>query len=175
MHVTARTDYALRALLTLAATTSGTATGQALADEQHLPQKFLEAILGDLRRAGLVRTRRGPDGGYTLTRPPAEVTVGEVVRAVDGPLASVRGEAPEDLTDEWQVFLGALDGLDQAIKDAGVKPSDFEDGKPPADLSASDKKAIVDAASQIQTEQVVEASSGIEQQGRDVCKVNLGL
>src|SRR5207342_3332856 len=61
-------------------------------------------------------------------------------------LRDLSEKAPEDLTDEWQVFLGALDGLDQAIKDAGVKPSDFEDGKPPADLSAADKKAIADAA-----------------------------
>jgi Rrf2 family protein len=106
VHVTARTDYALRALLTLAATETGTATGHALADEQRLPHKFLEAILADLRRAGLVRTRRGPDGGYTMTRPPAEVTVGEVVRAVDGPLAVVRGERPE-----LAVYDGAAEHL----------------------------------------------------------------
>ena len=106
MHVTARTDYALRALLTLAATSTGSATGQVLAEQQHLPQKFLEAILGDLRRAGLIRTRRGPDGGYTLTRPAAEVTVGEVVRAVDGPLAVVRGERPEHA-----VYEGAAEHL----------------------------------------------------------------
>ena len=84
-------------------------------------------------------------------------------------------KSPRDLTDEWQVFLRALDDLDQAIKDAGVKPSDFEDGKPPAGLSAAETKAITDAASRIRTDDVVQASSGIEQQGRDVCKVNLGL
>jgi Rrf2 family protein len=106
VHVTARTDYALRALLTLAATETGTATGQVLAAEQQLPQKFLEAILADLRRAGLIRTRRGPEGGYTLARPPAEVTVGEVVRAVDGPLAVVRGERPE-----LAVYGGAAEHL----------------------------------------------------------------
>jgi len=84
-------------------------------------------------------------------------------------------KSPQDLTDEWQVFLRALDDLDQAIKDAGVKPSEFEDGKPPAGLSAAETKAITDAASRIRTDDVVQASSGIEQQGRDVCKVNLGL
>lgn len=95
MHISARTDYALRALLTLAAADSATVTGQVLAAEQHLPPKFLEAILADLRRAGLVRTRRGPVGGYGLARPAEQITVGEVVRAVDGPLAIVRGERPE--------------------------------------------------------------------------------
>jgi hypothetical protein len=84
-------------------------------------------------------------------------------------------KAPEDLDDEWQTFLGALDGLDQALKDAGVKASDFKDGKPPAGLSASDQKSIVDAADQISTDDVVAASTGIEQEARDVCKVNLGL
>lgn len=106
MHVTARTDYALRALLALAASDTATATGQELCARQHLPQKFLEAILGDLRRAGLVRTRRGPDGGYTLSRPAADITVGEVVRAVDGPLAVVRGERPEQA-----VYDGAAEHL----------------------------------------------------------------
>ena len=95
MHISARTDYALRALLALAAAGSATVTGQALAAEQHLPPKFLEAILADLRRAGLLRTRRGPVGGYALARPPELITIGEVVRAVDGPLAIVRGARPE--------------------------------------------------------------------------------
>ncbi len=84
-------------------------------------------------------------------------------------------KSPKDLADEWQVFLGALDGLDRAIKDAGVKPSDFKGGKPPAGLSAADRKAVADAASQIATEEVSRAASGIEQEGRDVCKVNVGL
>lgn len=95
MHISARTDYALRALLALAAADSATATGQQLAAEQHLPLKFLEAILADLRRAGVLRTRRGPVGGYALARPAELITVGEVVRAVDGPLAVIRGERPE--------------------------------------------------------------------------------
>jgi hypothetical protein len=84
-------------------------------------------------------------------------------------------KSPDDLADEWQVFLGALDDLDKALEDAGVKPSDFVDGKPPAGLSAADRKAIADAASQIRTDEVVQAASGIEQQGRDVCKVNFGI
>ena len=95
MHISARTDYALRALLALAAADAPTVPGPVLAAEQELPLKFLEAILADLRRAGLVRTRRGAVGGYALARPATEISVGEVVRAVDGPLAVVRGERPE--------------------------------------------------------------------------------
>jgi Rrf2 family protein len=95
VHISARTDYALRALLALAAADAPTVPGPVLAAEQGLPLKFLEAILADLRRTGLVRTRRGAVGGYALARPAGEINVGEVVRAVDGPLAVVRGERPE--------------------------------------------------------------------------------
>ncbi len=84
-------------------------------------------------------------------------------------------KAPEDLVDEWQAFLGALDDLDKALKDAGVKPADFQNGKPPAGLSDADQKAIAAAATQLGAAQVVQAADGIEQQGRDVCKVNLGI
>ena len=95
VHISARTDYALRALLALAGSSVPTVPGPVLAAEQDLPLKFLEAILADLRRAGLVRTRRGAVGGYSLARAAAEISVGEVVRAVDGPLAVIRGERPE--------------------------------------------------------------------------------
>jgi Rrf2 family protein len=95
VHISARTDYALRALLTLAAADPDTMTGHVLAEHQHLPLKFLEAILADLRRAELLQTRRGVRGGYALARPAHRITVGEVVRAVDGPLAVVRGLRPE--------------------------------------------------------------------------------
>ena len=84
-------------------------------------------------------------------------------------------KAPEDLTDEWQTFLGALDGLDDALRKAGVKAADFVDGKPPKGTGVREQKAIADAASQIGADDVVEASTSIEQQARDVCKVNLGL
>lgn len=110
----------------------------------------------------------------------------EMADMIDSPSASglldhlsmmrdLAAKAPDDLTDEWQVFLDALGDLDKAIKDAGVKPSDFKDGKPPAGLDDADQKAIAAAANQIGAQEVVAAVSGIEQQGRDVCKVNLGL
>lgn len=98
MQVSARGDYAVRAALGLAVAYPGVTSAQALADAQDMPYKFLEAILADLRRAGLVQGIRGPEGGYLLKRPPAEVTVGEVLRAVDGPLAGVRGQRPEETT-----------------------------------------------------------------------------
>jgi Rrf2 family protein len=67
-----------------------------LASRQTLPRKFLEAILGDLRRAGIVISRRGPTGGYLLSRPAAQISVGDIFRAVDGPLAEVRGLRPHE-------------------------------------------------------------------------------
>lgn len=95
MQISARADYAVRAMLILAVSKTPTATAHALAEEQGLPYKFLEAILGELRRAGLVRSQRGAVGGYSLARPADEITIGDVLRAVDGPLAGVRGLRPE--------------------------------------------------------------------------------
>jgi Rrf2 family protein len=97
VRVSAKTDYAVRALLELAVAGDGPVKGERLAQAQEIPLKFLENILTDLRHAGIVRAQRGAEGGYWLARDPAEVTLGEVIRAVDGPLASVRGEAPEDV------------------------------------------------------------------------------
>jgi hypothetical protein len=90
-------------------------------------------------------------------------------------LRDLAEKSPDDLSDEWQTYLTAIEGLDEAIENAGVKPSDFDDGKPPPGLSEADKKAIAEAAGQITTDEVIAAASGIEQQARDVCKVNLGL
>ena len=98
MQISARAEYAVRAILALAAADPATMTAQALADAEDLPRKFLEAILADLRRAGLVRSHRGSEGGYRLGSPATELTVGAVLRAVDGPLAGVRGARPEQAT-----------------------------------------------------------------------------
>jgi Rrf2 family protein len=98
MRISAKADYAVRAALELAvADPDSPVKGEYLASAQAIPVKFLENILVDLRQAGIVQSRRGPDGGYWLTRPPHQVTVADVIRASDGPLASVRGEKPEDL------------------------------------------------------------------------------
>ena len=98
MQISARGDYAVRAAVALAVAYPRTVSTQALAAEQQLPRKFLETILADLRRSGLVQSTRGVDGGYTLARPPAEIRVGSVLRAADGPLAGVRGLRPEETT-----------------------------------------------------------------------------
>ena len=98
MRVTAKVDYALRAALELAAAAGGPPIkGEALADSQGIPLKYLENILLDLRRGGIVSSMRGAEGGYWLARPPDEVTVADIIRAVEGPLANVRGERPETL------------------------------------------------------------------------------
>lgn len=99
MRISAKADYAVRAAIHLAAAAdAGRPTkGEQVATTQGIPMKFLENILGDLRHAGLVRSQRGADGGYWLGRPAAEISVADVIRAVDGPLASVRGQRPEDV------------------------------------------------------------------------------
>lgn len=97
MHITAKTDYAVRTLLELARTPGVPAKAELLASAQAVPPKFLENVLADLRRGGLVNSRRGPEGGYWLSRAASEVSIADVIRVVEGPLASVRGERPEDV------------------------------------------------------------------------------
>jgi Rrf2 family protein len=95
MHVSARSDYAVRALVELAAGDARPLTRGHLAASQQIPLKFLTNILQQLKTAGLVNTNRGSEGGYWLARPAERITLADVIRAVDGPLANVRGEAPE--------------------------------------------------------------------------------
>jgi Rrf2 family protein len=98
VRISAKADYALRACVELAsAEGTGPVKGERIAQSQEIPLKFLENILGDLRHGGVVRSQRGVEGGYWLGRPAAEITLAEVIRAVDGPLANVRGVRPEGL------------------------------------------------------------------------------
>src|SRR3954467_11374775 len=98
MRISAKVDYAVRAAGQLAAAGGDRATkGDAIARAQGIPLKFLENILSDLRHAGLVRSQRGAEGGYWLNRPAADITVADVIRAVEGPLASGRGPRPGGL------------------------------------------------------------------------------
>ncbi|MEO6885713.1 MAG: Rrf2 family transcriptional regulator [Jatrophihabitantaceae bacterium] len=106
MQISAKTDYAVRALLSLAASAPQLVKADMIVRDQGLPRKFVEAILGELRRAGLVRSQRGADGGYGLARPAGEITIGAVLRAVDGPLAEVRGLRPNET-----VYTGAAEHL----------------------------------------------------------------
>jgi Rrf2 family protein len=98
VQISAKTDYAVRALLLLASRSPDLVKVDVLTVQQRLPRKFVEAILSELRRAGLVRSQRGADGGYALARPAAEITIGAVIRVVDGPLAEVRGLRPHETT-----------------------------------------------------------------------------
>jgi Rrf2 family protein len=98
VRVSAKTDYALRAALELAAAPDEKLVkGERIATAQAIPLRFLENILMQLRHAGLVDSRRGADGGYRLARPASEVTLADVIRAIDGPLAGVSGVRPESL------------------------------------------------------------------------------
>jgi Rrf2 family protein len=97
MHVTAKVDYAVRAMVELAAAGGGPLKGEVIATAQEVPLSFLENILIELRHARLVRSQRGREGGYRLARPAEEITVADVIRAVEGPIASVRSEGPDEV------------------------------------------------------------------------------
>ncbi|MCZ3389458.1 MAG: Rrf2 family transcriptional regulator [Actinomycetia bacterium] len=123
MHVSAKVDYAMRALLVIAQEADAKGTlikGDHLASEQDIPARFLEGILRQLRQAGIIASQRGADGGYRLARPAASITVADVVRALDGPLADVRGGRPENadyegaaehLREVWVATRAALRGV----------------------------------------------------------------
>jgi Rrf2 family protein len=100
VRISAKVDYALRAVIELAAAAPGQIKGERLAAAQSIPHKFLENILADLRNGGLVASQRGAEGGYRLARSPAEITVADVIRVVEGPIASVRGERPDEIVYE---------------------------------------------------------------------------
>jgi Rrf2 family protein len=97
MKVSARTDYALRMLLELASDRSVPMTCEAIAEAQEIPYRFLKSVVGDLRRSGLVASQRGCDGGYWLSRDPANISVAEVIEAVDGSVLTVRGTMLSEL------------------------------------------------------------------------------
>ena len=108
MRVSAKVDYALRAALELAAVDDGPLKGERIAQAQGIPLKFLENILLELRHHGLVQSQRGAEGGYWLARPADEITLAEVIRAVEGPLANVRGVRPERVE-----YLGSAERLQE--------------------------------------------------------------
>jgi Rrf2 family protein len=121
VRISAKTDYALRAAIELAAQNSDAPIkGESIANAQGIPLRFLENILGDLRNAGIVESRRGVEGGYLLARPADQIALADVIRAVDGPLANVAGTRPnllryegstEKLTDIWVGVRAALRGV----------------------------------------------------------------
>lgn len=99
MRVSAKVDYAVRALVELAAAGgAGPVKGEVIAAAQDIPLRFTENILSELRRAGVVASQRGAEGGYWLKVPAESITIADVIRHVEGPLADVRGEAAEEVT-----------------------------------------------------------------------------
>jgi Rrf2 family protein len=97
MRVSAKVDYAVRAAAELAAASEGPVKGERLAESQDIPLQFLEHILLELKHAGIVRARRGAKGGYWLAKPADTITIADVVRAVEGPIAHVQSAPPESI------------------------------------------------------------------------------
>jgi Rrf2 family protein len=117
VQVSARADYALRAAAELARaarTGAGPVKGEAISEAQGIPKKFMENILLDLKHHGIVRTQRGASGGYWLALPAEEVSLADVIRAVEGPLANVRGEWPESV--EYAGAAGRLQEVWVAVR-----------------------------------------------------------
>jgi Rrf2 family protein len=112
VRISAKVDYALRAMIELAAAAPNQMKGERLAESQSIPHKFLENILADLRNGGLVTSQRGVDGGYRLALPPGEITVADVIRVAEGPIATVRGERPDDIV---------YDGVAAPLRDVWIE------------------------------------------------------
>jgi Rrf2 family protein len=133
VRVTAKVDYALRALVELAAA-GATVKGERLAEAQAIPLKFLENILAELRRAGIVGSQRGAEGGYRLQRGAADISVADVIRAVEGPLADVHGTSPEMLDppgvaapvrEVWLATRAALRSVLEVVTVADIAAADL--------------------------------------------------
>jgi Rrf2 family protein len=124
VQISAKAEYAVRAMAELAIAPPGPVKGERLAHAQDLPAKFLENILLALRNDGLVVSQRGAEGGYWLAKPAAEISIADVIRAVDGPLAYVRGRRPEEieydgaakqLSDVWIAVRASLRSVLEAV------------------------------------------------------------
>ena len=131
VRISAKADYAVRAVIELAAAPEGAnVSAREIASAQDIPQNFLENILAELRRAGIVHTHRGPGGGSSLARPAETITVGEILLAIDGPLAAVRDLAPEQL-----VYEGAAHRLPEVWCQVQTALHELLDGVTAADLA----------------------------------------
>jgi Rrf2 family protein len=144
MHVTAKADYAVRAVVELAGSSqSAPRKVDDIAKSQEIPVSFLENILTQLRSAGVVRSQRGPEGGYWLARPAEELDLAHVIRAVEGPLVGVRGQRPEEIEYKGsaealqQVWIALRANLRKVLEEVTV--ADVAEGKLPKDVSALTK------------------------------------
>jgi len=136
VRVSAKADYAIRAMVELAAAGQGPVKAERIAQAQEIPLKFLENIMSDLRQGGLVRSQRGAEGGYWLARPADEITLANVIRAVEGPLANVRGlrseeveysGSAESLREVWIAVRASLRGVLEAVTLADVARGELPD------------------------------------------------
>ena len=146
MRITAKADYAVRAAAELAAAEPGMPVkGELLATSQRIPLNFLENILRELRRAGLIRTQRGAEGGYLLALPAKDISVADVIRAVEGPLAAVQGVRPDQLhydgaatalADVWVAMRASLRSVLEVVSLADIAKGE---------LPKSVKRLVTDA------------------------------
>ena len=138
MRISAKVDYAVRASLELAATGGEPIKGEAIADAQGIPLKFLENILGELKHTGIVASRRGAQGGYWLAKDADEVSLADIVRAVEGPLATVRGQGPESLEYKGEaeplqkVWIALRANIREVMEDTSL--ADVVGGKLPSEV-----------------------------------------
>ena len=151
MRISERVDNAVRAMAELAAAGGGPLTAETIGTRQDISTKYLHDILRDLKRAELLRTKRGPDGGFSLSRPAESITLADVFRAIDGPLADVHDEslrglsypAPaEDLPQVWMAIRGSLRRVLET-----VTLDDLVAGELPADVAtlAAEYRSVTDA------------------------------
>ena len=150
MRISAKADYAVRAAVELAAAAGDRPVkAEKIATAQDIPLNFLENILGELRHAGIVRSHRGADGGFRLAKPAARITIADIIRAVDGPLASVRGGPPEDTSYPGasealpRVWIAVRANLRKVVEHVTV--ADVASGKLPASIDrlAEDPEAWI--------------------------------
>lgn len=141
MRISARADYAVRAALQLAASQDGgPVKAEAIADAQDIPHKFLEGILNDMRRGGLVLSQRGGNGGYRLAKPAGSISIADVIRVVDGPLVSVRGVRPPDLS-----YTGPAESLLPLWIALRANVREILDGVSLAEVASSSLPSVVSA------------------------------
>jgi Rrf2 family protein len=141
MHVTAKADYAVRAVIELAGSGQDSPRKvDEVAQAQGIPVSFLENILTQLRSAGIVRSQRGPEGGYWLAKPAEEVNLAQIIRAVEGPLVGVRGQRPEEVEyagsaeSLTKVWIALRANLRKVLEQVTV--ADVAAGKIPKDVLA---------------------------------------
>ena len=138
MRISAKVDYAVRAAIELAAVGSEPIKGEAIAEAQDIPLKFLENILGELKHTGIVSSRRGAQGGYWLAKDADDVSLADIVRAVEGPLATVRGQGPESLTYRGEaeplqkVWIALRANIREVMEDTSL--ADVVGGKLPSEV-----------------------------------------